>query len=570
VVIYNQVWNQNQSNIVVDNDVVMTGDFRYRLYLLSDLTINPALGSSFNDDEEETMDVEDQNEDCDTRVTVVKDVAGGTNGQDFAFTDNISDNQTFDCSDNFGPLDDDPGSGTPSSKTCELSTTGTFTITEGAVSGWTVTGVNCVSNDPGDTSSGDPATRTATVRITDGEHVTCTFVNSNNGILAICKSTTPAVNQKFTFQFSYSSDTALGNGQCTASVSLPAGVHTVSEVVPAGWALTGVDGAGCPALEGNSIEVTLGAGQTIVCTFHNESASLALQKCVVNDDGGTADAADWDLFADGEDNDYSSIGAEGDFDDVTHCAEYQFRVLPGTYIISENGGPDDYLAGQWFCQKLGRQVFPVEGVETPEGYQIAVGAGDTVHCAMINDDIAQGSITISKEATDGGNWRVGFRFNDNIPNCNIGTIEVRQSHSCGNLQPGTYVVSEVARDGWKLDHITCSGTAAVVENEGSASVRIVIEGGESARCSFYNDPPEEFGPTPEPPTPVPTAAPTQQVAGVQTTPTPVAVVESIRPPETGSGGLRGGGKGSLYALLAGLIGVGAVTAAALHRHSKQA
>jgi hypothetical protein len=51
---------------------------------------------------------------------------------------------------------------------------GTYTITENAVAGWSVTDVSC--DDDGD-STGDPFARSATVRLQGGESVTCTFTN---------------------------------------------------------------------------------------------------------------------------------------------------------------------------------------------------------------------------------------------------------------------------------------------------------------------------------------------------------------------------------------------------------
>ena len=50
---------------------------------------------------------------------------------------------------------------------------GTYTITEGALAGWTLAGISCTDAN----SSGNPATRAATVNLQAGESVTCTFRN---------------------------------------------------------------------------------------------------------------------------------------------------------------------------------------------------------------------------------------------------------------------------------------------------------------------------------------------------------------------------------------------------------
>lgn len=51
---------------------------------------------------------------------------------------------------------------------------GTYTVTEGASAGWSLTDVSC---DDGGDSTGNPFTRTATVRLQPNEVVTCTFHN---------------------------------------------------------------------------------------------------------------------------------------------------------------------------------------------------------------------------------------------------------------------------------------------------------------------------------------------------------------------------------------------------------
>ena len=53
---------------------------------------------------------------------------------------------------------------------------GTYTVTENATPGWSLTDVTCGDGD----SSGNPFTRSATIRLQGGESVTCTFRNLQN------------------------------------------------------------------------------------------------------------------------------------------------------------------------------------------------------------------------------------------------------------------------------------------------------------------------------------------------------------------------------------------------------
>jgi hypothetical protein len=373
------------------------------------------------------------------------------------------------------------------------------------------------------------------------------------------------------------------SGTTGVNGDVPAGDYALSETGgPSGYVLvkwdctrTPFEGPPIPvAVEGDSISIE--AGWNVTCTATNEQTLgvLKLQKYVINDSGGTADPRDWTLAAAGGPGggyDYITDPEDADFDDQFNRAEYDFLVAPGTYDLDEDGGPANYIASGWQCQQEFKQPPQSEVVAAiVASDSVTVGAGERWMCWITNDDVTQGSITIAKAATDGADWHVHFPFSDDIPTCDIGNVEVRGSRTCASVQPGTYVISEKTSGGWRLDHISCSGTALVVEDEDSASVRIEIDGNESARCTFYNDPPAPvFFATPEPPTPTPTTVPTAQVGGAQATPTPQAVVESIRPPATGSGGLRDGGHGRVYALLAGLIGLGGV-AFVLHRRDKQA
>jgi len=107
---------------------------------------------------------------------------------------------------------------------------GTYTVTESALAGWSLTDVTCSDVD----STGNPFARTATVRVAGGETVTCTFRNLQ----------TPANPQQFVFHLSGdqevppSGSTARGGcyGQfasssstlalvCTHNVSSPAVAH---------------------------------------------------------------------------------------------------------------------------------------------------------------------------------------------------------------------------------------------------------------------------------------------------------------------------------------------------------
>jgi hypothetical protein len=143
-----------------------------------------------------------------------------------------------------------------------------------------------------------------------------------------------------------------------------------------------------------------------------------------------------------------------------------------------------------------------------------------------------GSITIAKEASDGGEWPTGFAFDDDIPSCSIGVLGVGNSRTCEDIGNGTFVITETPAGSWELDDISCSGSGDWEIDEGDASVTITLTGTQSVSCTFVNDPPNTVPPTTTIPQTVTTPVVTQ-VQGVQATP-PVSQVLPARLPSTGA------------------------------------
>ena len=133
-------------------------------------------------------------------VTIVKDVAGGTDAQDFNFSGGVvtsTERRTFS-------LDDD-GITTNELKNSESFGNlqpGQYTVTESAVTGFTVTDINCGETTRTLSDNG----RTATFTLEAGNEVTCTFVNTKGSVLdamagsiTIIKSAPDADGEEFDF-----------------------------------------------------------------------------------------------------------------------------------------------------------------------------------------------------------------------------------------------------------------------------------------------------------------------------------------------------------------------------------
>ena len=148
-------------------------------------------------------------------------------------------------------------------------------------------------------------------------------------------------------------------------------------------AWTCVDGAGATVAVNSSSQVTVTAGQSVICSITNDDkpAKLTLVKKVTNDNGGAAAASAWTLTATGP-----TTGVTGATGSTPVTAR---EVAAGTYTLSESG-PTGYTASAWSCVLTGTTT-----AVTVTAAKVALGLGDDVTCTITNDD-QQGKLTLDK------------------------------------------------------------------------------------------------------------------------------------------------------------------------------
>ncbi|HSE32819.1 MAG TPA: hypothetical protein VLA93_14695, partial [Pyrinomonadaceae bacterium] len=210
---------------------------------------------------------------------------------------------------------------------------GTINISEVVPTDWDLTSASCTvqSNIPTSTGtfSGDTISG---VSIQSGLETICTFTDSKKPKLTVTKvvvNDNGGTKQISDFPLFVDSNSVTSGQQITSTV----GSHTVSETTDAGY--TSTIGGDC-ASNGS---ITLAAGDVKECTITNDDkpATLKIIKHVINDNGGTAVAADFTLDSGGtNDSPDNFAGAEGPGGtDVTLDA--------GSYTVSESG-PSGYSA----------------------------------------------------------------------------------------------------------------------------------------------------------------------------------------------------------------------------------
>jgi uncharacterized repeat protein (TIGR01451 family) len=358
----------------------------------------------------------------DARIVVEKQTVPDGSAQSFSFTRSygagfqLSDGQQLDS----GDLDP-----------------GTYSVAENVPVGWTLTSAVCSDQSP-----------TNAIGLAAGETITCVFTNTvKPGKIVVQKETNPDGDpQVFTFGASYDGDGfSLTDGQQNDSGPLAPGAYSVSESVPAGWDLkSAVCSDGSPI---NAIAVA--PDETVTCVFTNEKDARIVVQKETNPDGdpqvftfGASYDADGFSLSDGQQND------SGDLD-------------PGTYSVSENV-PADWDLASAVCSDQS----PVNA--------IALAPGELVTCVFTNEKDAR--IVVEKQTFPNGDPQ-SFHFDASYDEGGFNLVDNQQDDS-GDLDPGTYDVSEDVPAGWDLTSVVCSD-----ESEPEA---IELSAGEVVTCVFTN------------------------------------------------------------------------------------
>lgn len=360
---------------------------------------------------------------------------------------NSSDNFTFTASPlpltDFTLIDDGTNSNTQVfSGITEFTNRGTpiYSVTENQSNGWSLTNIGCTVINP---NGGTQTVTNATVDINlqEGENVTCTYtnqqqeahlivikhvVNDNGGTAAASDFTMTINGVTVTGDSSFPGEEAPGTNKIVSP-----GTYNVTETGVVGYAATySTDCTG-----------TIAAGQTKTCTVTNDDigSSLTVTKVVVNDNGGTAVAADFPLF----------VGAT----QVTSGVANTFN--PGNYVINETNQPG-YAA-------------TISGDCDPNG-NVTLNAGDTKFCTITNNDIAPTLTVIKHVINDNGGSLQASDFTmyingviaeggNEFPGSETGTVKT--------VTPGAFYIDESRLSGYVATSFSgdCAGTVAIGENK---------------------------------------------------------------------------------------------------------
>ncbi len=360
-------------------------------------------------------------------VTVIKNSLP-VSAQSFPFTTTIGGGEG-----GFSLSDDGEGS----EDTVEFTSValGSHTITEGSVAGWSLTGLVCTGGDAD--GSTDLVTRTATIDVDAGEHITCTFTNSQYGTLHITKNAYGG-DDEFDFTIdgegsdvleSASITTTAGTG--TADVSLPVGDYNVSETLPE-------SGAWQQVSNGCSFAV-IQPGLTTNCTVENvKRTRISVGKETTN--GGEANFTFTRKFGSSSSSSFSRgvtepgvpVGLDSFFEIFASVSSSSAAAIP-VEIVELNLLNWNFNQVQCTLNESPMSVTPQLG---EDGVLIGFNAqaGDQIQCLFNNRmSVCGNSVVQSGEQCDDGNATVGDGCSD--------TCQYELGWSCNHNEPSVCTTS---------------------------------------------------------------------------------------------------------------------------------
>ena len=327
------------------------------------------------------------------------------------------------------------------------------------------------------------ATGTATINTDPGETVTCTFTHADDipevGTIKIIKATDPAGETGFSF-----TDTIPGSGSFSLDdgdggitfPDVPVGTFTVTETDRDGWDLTDltcIDPSSDSSESGSTATIVLAAGETVTCTFTNTKEVPLPGTIVIQKQTNQSDDTDFAFT--------STVPGAGSFT-LQEGGTKTFSDVPaGTYTVTELA-TDGWDLTNIVCTDNDSLPNVATG-----SVPIIVAAGETVTCTFTNSKqgATTGKIIIKK--TTAPETGTDFAFTDNIPgSSNSFSLDHDGSKEFSDIAPGTYSVTETAKDGWTLTSILCDDEDGGSSGSG-ATATIELDAGDVITCVFSSE-----------------------------------------------------------------------------------
>lgn len=220
--------------------------------------------------------------DLGTGITLVHDAVADS-GQDFRYTGC----RGGDCGD--WVMDDDADGSADATRSMSKLAPGTYTISQEAVPGWTLTAIVC---DAGGAVS--LAERQVVITLAANQHVTCTFTVRSPSITLV-HDTEPDSGQDFAYTgcsgdcgapFALDDDVDSATPATVTAAGLAPGTYTLHQAAVPNWSLVSLSCTGGVTTvdeAARSVTLTIGPVDHVTCTWVSRSASLTIVQDTVPD-----------------------------------------------------------------------------------------------------------------------------------------------------------------------------------------------------------------------------------------------------------------------------------------------
>lgn len=391
-------------------------------------------------------------------LNIIKD-ALPNHEQNFGFTTTNLGGVSFN-------LDDDADGTLPNTQTINTLLPGSYSVTESATPGWSLTGLTCNTNNFNAVGS------TVTVNMAAGQTTNCTFTNTKLVSISGIKYTSSAtgvlgpVLAGWTIFIDTNGNGTVDQGELTA-VTDAGGNYSFTNLLPGSFALAEVLQAGWTQIFGPA-PFSLAAGETATNknfgNFQNGSIS-GFKWNDVNGNGtydNEAKLNGWTMTLFNAQN--QQVG-QPKVTDVN--GNYSFSNLaPGTYSVCEtpqNG---------WV------QTFPANNA----CHTIIIDQSGETNSNTNFGNQGRGTITVIKNVDTDGNGTIDVYGATNWTWDITGGAQNTATGSSQNVAAGTYTVNEDQKVNFHVVSVICDTQVNAV----SESAQVVVAPGANVTCTFTN------------------------------------------------------------------------------------
>lgn len=264
--------------------------------------------------------------------------------------------------------------------------------------------------------------------------------------------------------------------------------YTITQDAVPGWTLTrlscSTDTAVTTDPDGRQVTIALAAGQSVACTFKNESPSLTLVQDT--DPNGARDFSYTGCLGSG----CSRFSLDDDADPTLPASIAASGLAPGTYTITQDGDAT-WPVSSISCWGGGPNV----AADVDNRRLTVVLTGPTDHRTCTFKNVTQSITVVEDDLTDSGQDHTftgcgergcsTFTLDDDTDPTHAGVLD------SGPIPTGDYTLTQDPIPGWELTWLDCEYEANDVLHR-RATIR--LHPGERLTCRFTNQPIPEARP----------------------------------------------------------------------------